>query len=111
MRIPIYRTIEESANPLPEKYAVQRYRVSLVKESELEWPKSTLTSAGDVYELAKTIFAGYDRESIFVFMLDQKNKIIGINLISMGSLTEALVHPREFFKAIILANAIGRAHV
>src|SRR5437899_11123120 len=39
-----------------------------------------------------------------VAMLDQKNKVIGINTVSMGSLTASVVHPREVFKIAILAN-------
>jgi len=37
--------------------------------------------------------------------LDQKNKMIGINTVSMGSLTASVVHPREVFKPAILSNA------
>jgi DNA repair protein RadC len=104
MRIPIYRTVEVRDNPgIP--MSVPRYRISLVKETEMEWPTKMLQSAGDAYEMAKVIFEGYDRESVYVFMLDQKHTILGINLVSMGSLTESLVHPRELFKAIILVNA------
>src|SRR6266851_3844710 len=40
-----------------------------------------------------------------VAMLDQKNKIIGINTVSMGSLTASVVHPREVMKPAILSNA------
>ena len=38
-------------------------------------------------------------------LLDGKNGIIGFNVVSIGSLTAALVHPREVFKPAILANA------
>jgi len=38
-------------------------------------------------------------------MLDQKNKVIGINTVSMGSLTASVVHPREVMKPAILSNA------
>jgi DNA repair protein RadC len=31
--------------------------------------------------------------------------VIGFNLVAIGTLTSALVHPREVFKAAILANA------
>jgi DNA repair protein RadC len=40
-----------------------------------------------------------------VALLDRKNRVIGINLVSIGSLTAAVVHPREVFKPAILANA------
>jgi DNA repair protein RadC len=46
-----------------------------------------------------------DREHFLVAMLDQKNKVIGINTVSMGSLTASVVHPREVFKPAILSNA------
>ena len=31
--------------------------------------------------------------------------MLGFNVVSVGSLTAALVHPREVFKPVILANA------
>src|SRR3954465_4897428 len=33
--------------------------------------------------------------------------IIGMNTVSIGTLSESLVHPREVFKGAILANAAG----
>jgi len=104
VKIPIYRTVELNPDGI-EKYSVPRYRLSLVKEAEIDWPKRHINGPTDAYELAKAIFEGYDRESMFVFMLDRKSSLIGINLVAIGTLTEALVHPRELFKAIILANA------
>lgn len=38
-------------------------------------------------------------------LLDGKNRLAGFNVVSIGSLTASLVHPREVFKAAILANA------
>jgi DNA repair protein RadC len=40
-----------------------------------------------------------------VALLARKNVVIGINLISVGSLSAAVVHPREVFKPAILCNA------
>ena len=48
---------------------------------------------------------GVDREHFVLLMLDQKNHVIGIHTVSMGSLTASIVHPREVYKAAILANA------
>lgn len=42
-----------------------------------------------------------------VFGLDAKHRIIGANTVSVGSLTLAIVHPREVYKALILMNAAG----
>jgi DNA repair protein RadC len=38
-------------------------------------------------------------------MLDQKNQVIGLHTVSIGSLTASIVHPRECFKPAILSNA------
>jgi DNA repair protein RadC len=49
--------------------------------------------------------AGLDREHFVVCGLDAKHAAIGMNLVSVGTLTLALVHPREVFKPLILMNA------
>src|SRR5262245_3542184 len=40
-----------------------------------------------------------------VILLDRKNAPIGLNTVSIGSLTANVVHMREVFKPAILANA------
>lgn len=46
-----------------------------------------------------------DKEKMYVLMLNVKNIIIGYSLISMGSLTSSIVHPREVLKPAILSSA------
>lgn len=46
-----------------------------------------------------------DKENFTVAYLDSKNKILGINLVSIGTINSSLVHPREVFKGAILASA------
>jgi DNA repair protein RadC len=46
-----------------------------------------------------------DREHFVVILLDRKNAPIGLNTVSIGSLTASVVHMREVFKPAILANA------
>jgi predicted transposase YbfD/YdcC len=48
--------------------------------------------------------ADTDREHFVILMLDQKNQVIGINTVSIGSLTASVVHPREVYKPAILSN-------
>src|SRR5262249_19479050 len=38
-------------------------------------------------------------------LLNQKNRVVGVNTVSIGSLTASVVHPREVFKPAILSNA------
>jgi len=81
------------------------YRVSLVRESRLHCYHKQIRSSADASTLLHTYLADVDREHFVVLMLDQKNKVIGINNVSIGSLTASVVHPRECFKPAILSNA------
>ena len=51
------------------------------------------------------LFAGLDREQFLICGLDAKHGLIGINVVSTGSLNLTIVHPREVFKPLILMNA------
>ena len=50
-------------------------------------------------------FSGLDREVFLVLNLDAACRPININIVSVGTLSETMVHPREVFKASILSNA------
>jgi DNA repair protein RadC len=89
----------------PKPYAIPAYRVQLVRERALPWERAQLRSSKDVASLFRTYLGDTDREHFLVAMLDQKNKVIGINIVSTGSLTASVVHPREVYKPAILSNA------
>src|SRR5215475_2947841 len=89
----------------PKQASVPIYRVSLVRESRLHCYHKQIRSSADASTLLHTYLAGVDREHFVVLMLDQKNKVIGIHTVSIGSLTASIVHPREVFKPAILSNA------
>ena len=48
-----------------------------------------------------------DREHFKAILLNTKNGILRIVTVAVGSLNAALVHPREIFKAAIIASAAG----
>ncbi len=50
-------------------------------------------------------FEAADRGEFLALLLDGKNRMLGFNVVSVGSLTASPAHPREVFKAAILANA------
>jgi DNA repair protein RadC len=64
-----------------------------------------LRCSADAARLLWAYLDGVDREHFVIVLPDQKNQVIGINTVSMGSLTASVVHPREVFKPAILANA------
>lgn len=88
-----------------EPYQLPRFRVTLVCDelgTESAAPIQTSTAAAAAL---RPCFAGLDREQFLVCGLDAKHRIIGINVVSIGSLTLSIVHPREVFKPLILMNA------
>ena len=86
-------------------YAMPRYRVTLVREGRATTPTPPLLTSVAVADVLRPLFAGLDREQFLVCGLDAKHAIIGVNIVSIGSLTLAIVHPREVFKPLILMNA------
>jgi hypothetical protein len=86
---------------------MRRYRVELVCESGAYEPEEvTLRTSTDVANLLRPIFAGADREKFVVALLDAKHRAIGINVVSVGSLTASIVAGREVFKAAIAGNSV-----
>src|SRR6266849_3817732 len=64
-----------------------------------------IRDAREVVNAFTAHFAPLDREQFVVLLLDGKNQVLGFNVVSIGSLTAALVHAREVFKPAILGNA------
>jgi len=45
------------------------------------------------------------KEMFLTLHLDGKNRIIALDMVSVGSLNQSIVHPREVFKSACLSNA------
>jgi DNA repair protein RadC len=86
-------------------YRVPRYRLTLVCEKAGVLSSVPLQTSTSAAALLRPCFEGLDREQFVVCGLDAKLAPIGINVVSIGSLTLSIVHPREVFKALILMNA------
>jgi len=89
----------------PHPYHVPRYRISLVQEPGYSAPSRKITDSQSAAAAFRPLFDGLDREQFAVCCLDAKHAIIGVNVVSTGSLTLSIVHPREVFKLAILTNA------
>ena len=66
-----------------------------------------INNESDAYELVKDELAGSDREMILSVMLTVKNDLIGVETVSIGSITASTTTPRDMFKSAILANAVA----
>ena len=51
------------------------------------------------------------RETFFALHLDNKNRILCLDQVSVGSLTASIVHPREVFKSALVSSAAGLVFV
>ena len=80
------------------------YRVTLVREGKMPTYESRIRSSASAHTVLQEYLADTDREHFVILMLDQKNQVIGINTVSIGSLTASVVHPREVYKPAILSN-------
>lgn len=91
--------------PKVERYEIPRYRVSLVREGFLTTDTPTFSCPQNVYRFIKTLFSDMDREQLVVLMVDTKNKLIGVNVVSIGTLTSSLVAASNVFKPALLCNS------
>ena len=78
----------------------KRLRFMMVKEASEE----KLNSPKKVYEFMRGE-AEIDRECVWVLHMNTKLKLIEKELVSMGTIDTALVHPREVFKKAILNSS------
>jgi DNA repair protein RadC len=79
--------------------------IQMIRERHLLYNGNRLTQPEQAAEAFCTLLGDPDREFFIVFMLDGKNRITSMHQVSEGSLNQSIVHPRETFKAAILANA------
>lgn len=86
-------------------YVVPRYRVSLVRETPANDMPPAIGDPRDASRYLRPLFDDLDREQTVVLCLDAKHRPIGVNVVSIGTLTESLVHPREVLKPAVLLNA------
>ena len=88
----------------PKQTSIPIYRVTLVREGKMPTYESRIRSSASAYTVLQEYLDGVDREHFVVMLLDQKHQVIGINTVSVGSLTASVVHPREVYKPAILSN-------
>lgn len=86
-------------------YRIPIYKIALVRDGSICAERPALGNAAAVYKAVREYFQDHDREEMIVILLDAKHRINGFNSVSVGSLSLSIVHPREVFKAAILANS------
>jgi len=88
--------------------SISVYRVCLVKDATVSFGQAFVNNSHQAHALIQNLILTRgqpDRESFVVAMLNAKNIIIGLNIVSVGVLSSTQVHPREVLKPAILANS------
>ena len=81
-------------------------KLKMVKEKHVKYDAKAITSVDILKSICLTLGLHEEPEEVFcIVTVDTKNKITGIFEVSRGSLSSAIVHPREIFKRALLNNA------
>ncbi len=67
--------------------------------------RSLVRSPQDVTGLVMEEMRYLDREQFRIVLLDAKNHVLGVRVVSVGSLSSSIVHPREIFKEAIARSS------
>jgi DNA repair protein RadC len=95
-------------NRLKRSKFISIFRVALVKDRRVAFEQCQLINSQQSQPLIKKLIETQgqpDREQFCVILLNSKNEIIGLNIVSTGNLSSAPVHPREVLKPAILSNS------
>jgi len=87
--------------------AAPRVKLVTVEESWTVCEARTVKGPYDANQFLVPYFAGKDREHFVVLHLDAGHQPIAVEVVSIGTMNSAPVHPREVLKGAILANAQG----
>jgi DNA repair protein RadC len=85
---------------------VAAFELSRRVESQSKWfSNKSVTSPVDIAEMFIPLLRDESKEKFIVISLNTANKIIRYNVVSTGSLSGSIVHPREVFKIAIENNS------
>ena len=83
------------------KAALELGRRLMSGDTAYDSGRPSFKNSRDVYDYYRPKFYGMKKERFICAMLDAKNKVFKEALVSDGTLTASLVHPREVFRSAI----------
>jgi DNA repair protein RadC len=81
------------------------YSVSAIRRRNRRGKRPKVQSPADIHRLLSSMLRDADREFFYAVLLSTKHDVLAIELVSVGSLSASIVHPREVFKPAILKSA------
>jgi DNA repair protein RadC len=83
----------------------KRIRIENLKENEIKLNTDSVTNPQLAVEMIRNKITSYSKEHFIIMSFDTRNRVLGIDNISIGTLTASMVHPRETFEAAIKRHA------
>jgi DNA repair protein RadC len=80
---------------------VKRVKKSAVPDKK----RNSLLSPREIFELLQPQIGNHKKEHFVLISFDTRNRVIGTDTISVGTLNASLVHPREMFEIAIRRHA------
>lgn len=87
------------------KRSIDVVSLKLVKDKSLDYIIKSVSRPLNVVKLVKELIGEADREYVIVLNLNSKLEPNSVQICGIGSLSEAIIHPREIFKSAILSNS------
>ena len=84
-------------------------RLEMVKDKTVDYETRHIKNPEDLANLGYRLLGKADREIFLAVCLNTRNAINAVNVVSVGSLTTSVVHPREVYKLAIMTNSAGIA--
>jgi DNA repair protein RadC len=102
------RVERTASSPYTARFKLQTFTV---QETEpRKWQTAiACRSSENVFRLAQAIYSELDadKETFVLLAVNNKNRLLGFKVISTGTLTSSLVHPREAYTAALYFHAAG----
>ncbi|MCI5584540.1 MAG: JAB domain-containing protein [Lachnospiraceae bacterium] len=86
-------------------YDIIEYSIQMKKIKKIFSGQSHIDNSYDAVKVISKFYDLDDREKLYVILLDSRKRVIGINLVSVGTIDYVIIHPREVFKPAILLGA------
>lgn len=90
---------------LKEKQKIPIIQLYQKQVNDLEVDQPYIRSPEDGYMAIQSMLSNLDRETFIVMCLSTKHRINHIEVIAVGSLNQAVIHPREVLKSAVLSNS------
>ncbi|MEB7800872.1 DNA repair protein RadC [Staphylococcus xylosus] len=79
--------------------------LQMIKRDTLNYLKNRISNPGDAAEIMRSFIGNSDREHLILICMNSKNEPTHIQTLSIGSINQTVIHPRETFKTAMLSNA------